>query len=80
MIVESINKGKVNDDLVETLELLLKEAKSGNLQCLLFVDRYVDGSIASDFVGSASKSMIAELEDLKFLFFSTMYLQQEEEL
>jgi len=67
--VVSFNKPKIDDKTVEVLEDLLKEAKTGELISILYVDRNSDGGISFGWAGTPTDEMIAKLERIKFAYF-----------
>lgn len=75
--VVSINNPKVDETMVKLLEELLGEAKTGNLQSLMFVDKYQDGSISHGWSGVPDNQMIGQFEELKFDLYSQMYLSED---
>lgn len=70
---------KPDQQTIETLKSLLKEAESGNLQSIIFIDKLKDGCLGNGWAGRPCKRMIGELEDVKFKFFSQAYFPVEEE-
>ena len=60
------------------ITMLLNEAENGNLQSIIFVDRYKDDTVGHGWSGTPNKRMIGELEDVKFKFFSMAYFPVEE--
>lgn len=71
--VSNVNSISVDDETVTQLKELLKSAESGDLKSLIFVDKYKDGKVGHGWAGKPDKSMIGELEDVKFNIFSQMY-------
>lgn len=61
----NINKKPVDNQTVETLEELLKEAKNGNLHSIIYVDSYNDGRVGSGWTLPPNVKMLGELELLK---------------
>lgn len=61
----SINKKPVDNKTVETLEGLLKSAKTGDLTSLIYIDGYSDGTVGSGWTLSPDDKMIVEMDKLK---------------
>ena len=68
----------VDQQTVEALESLLEQAKTGNLQSVIFIDKYKDGKVGHGWSGQPDKRMIGEMEDVKFNFFSMMYFPMQD--
>jgi len=62
--VVDFKKSQVDHILIEILEDLLKSAKEGELQALIYVDSYFDGKSGSGWDGKPSKNSLAELSIL----------------
>ena len=77
--VSSINSISVDNETVTQLEELLKSAKTGDLKSLIFIDKYKDGKVGHGWAGRPDKSMIGEMEDVKFNIFSQMYFAVADE-
>ena len=78
-VIENINKVKVDNLTVETLEELLEKAKSGELKSIMFVDSYRDGTVGHGWAGTPDHKMIGKLREVEFDFFSQMYFPMIEE-
>lgn len=74
-----INSLKIDQQTIDTLEDLLGKAKTGELQSLVFVEKYHDGGIAHGWAGRPDNEMIGELEDLKFNILSMKYFPVRQE-
>jgi len=77
--VSGIYQSKVDTQTIDVLEDLLAKAKTGELRSLMFIDGYRDGTVGSGWAGTPTKSMIGEIEDLKFNYFSMRYFPVEED-
>ena len=77
--VTGIFETEVDQQTIDTLTELLDKAKSGELRSIIYVDGYRDGTAGSGWAGRPSFSMIGQLEDVKFNFFSQMYFPVTEE-
>ena len=71
--VTTLHKPKADEQTIELLEKLLERAKSGDLQSIIFIDSYQGGLVGHGWAGKPDKSMIGEMEDLKFNYFSQKY-------
>ena len=76
--MSEIKNISVDQQTVDALESLLKEAKSGNLRSVIFIDKHKDGKVGHGWAGQPDKRMIGEMEDVKFNFFSMMYFPMED--
>ena len=72
--VENINSARTDERTVDVLRLLLSKAESGELQSIMFVDSYRDGTVRGGWAGYPDAQMIAEFERLKFDFFLSPYM------
>lgn len=59
---------KPDQKTIETLKGLLKEAESGNLQSIIFVDKYKDDAVGYGWAGLPNLRMIGEIELAKVDF------------
>jgi len=77
--VIGINSKKVDQQTVELLRELLEKAESGDLQSILFVDSYRDGTCGAGWAGYPDHAMIGKIEELKFEIFAQMFFAGEDE-
>lgn len=76
--ITSINTARTDQQTIETLEMLLEEAKSGRLKSLIYIDEYHDGKCGSGWAGTPTLRAIGELERVKFGYFAEQLLMSEE--
>jgi hypothetical protein len=78
MKLANLNESIVDRQTIETLEELLAQAKSGEIVSICFVDGRRDGKAAHGWAGRPTSTMIGEIENLKFDYFSQMYFPAQE--
>ena len=68
-----INAKTVDQKTIDILEDLLGKAKTGELQSIMFVDKYKNGDCAHGWAGRPDMQMLGEVENMKFDVLSQMY-------
>ena len=68
-----INEKTVDQKTIDILEDLLGKAKTGELQSIMFVDKYKNGDCAHGWAGRPDMQMLGEVENMKFDVLSQMY-------
>ena len=76
--VIDLHSKKVDEYLVETLKRLLEKAEKGELDSLIYVDKYTDGECGYGWNGVPDQTMIGVIEEMKYAFFSRLYFPIDE--
>mgnify|MGYP000654552753 CR=1 FL=1 len=63
--IKNINSTRVDQRTVDTLTELLTSAQAGDLQSLMFVDKYYNGDVGYGWSGTPDDKMVGRLEKLK---------------
>lgn len=76
-----IKTREVQEDVIETLKGLLCLAEAGELQELTFVGSYYDGSLCSDFLGTAPNAYatFGGINDLALAYREGMLIEYGDE-
>ncbi len=72
-VVSDIKNAAINQLTVDKLTELLEKAKTGELESIMFVDKYSDGCCGYGWSGSLDRKMIAAMEEMKFDIHAEMF-------
>lgn len=67
-----------DQQIIDTLTGMLNDAKTGELTSVMYVVQLKDGDVFHGWAGQPTKTMVGEVEDMKFDLLSQAYFPVEE--